>query len=33
MRALEADDFETAFSDRLSQVKVMGSGRRYGHIT
>jgi HKD family nuclease len=33
MRALEADDFETAFGDRLSQVRVMGSGRRFGHIT
>ena len=32
MRALEADDFETAFGDRLSEVRVMGSGRRYGHI-
>jgi HKD family nuclease len=33
MRALEADDFETAFGDRLSEVRVMGSGRRYGHIS
>ncbi|HVT34079.1 MAG TPA: hypothetical protein VHE37_00740 [Nevskiaceae bacterium] len=33
MRALEADDFETAFGDRLAEVRVMGSGRRYGHIT
>ena len=33
MRALEADDFETAFGDRLSEVRVMTSGRRYGHIT
>lgn len=32
MRALEADDFETAFGDRLYEVKVMGSGRRYGYI-
>lgn len=32
MRALEADDFETAFGDRLSDVRVMSSGRRYGHI-
>lgn len=32
MRALEADDFETAFGDRLSEVRVMISGRRYGHI-
>lgn len=33
MRALEADDFETSFGDRLSAVRVMNSGRRYGHIT
>lgn len=33
MRALEADDFETAFGDRLTEVRVMASGRRYGHIT
>lgn len=33
MRALEADDFETAFGDRLSEVRAMGSGRRYGHIS
>ncbi|WML56666.1 hypothetical protein [Neobacillus sp. PS2-9] len=33
LRALEADDFETAFGDRLSEVRVMGSGRRYGHIS
>lgn len=32
MWALEADDFETAFGDRLMEVRVMGSGRRYGHI-
>jgi len=32
IRALEADDFETAFGDRLAEVRVMGSGRRYGHI-
>jgi HKD family nuclease len=32
MRALEADDFETAFGDRLLDVRVMNSGRRYGHI-
>lgn len=32
MRALEADDFETAFGDRLAEVRIMGSGRRYGHI-
>lgn len=33
MRALEADDFETAFGDRLADVRVMNSGRRYGRIT
>ena len=33
MRALEADDFETSFGDRLAEVRVLGSGRRYGHIT
>lgn len=33
MRALEADDFETAFGDRLAKVRTMASGRRYGHIT
>lgn len=33
MRALEADDFETAFGDRLAEVRVMGSGRRFGHVT
>lgn len=33
MRALEADDFETAFGDRLAEVHVMNSGRRYGLIT
>ena len=32
MRALEADDFETAFGDKLSEVRVMNSGRRYGQI-
>ncbi|MEW5852312.1 MAG: hypothetical protein AB2A00_26210 [Myxococcota bacterium] len=32
MRALEADDFETAFGDRLAEVRVMAGGRRYGHI-
>lgn len=32
MRALEADDFETAFGDRLHDVRKMGSGRRYGQI-
>jgi len=33
MRALEADDFETAFGGRLAEVRVIGSGRRYGNIT
>lgn len=33
MWALEADDFETAFGDRLSEVRIMNSGRRYGLIT
>lgn len=32
MRALEADDFETAFGDQLDDVRIMGSGRRYGFI-
>lgn len=32
MRVVEASDFETAFGDRLSAVRVMGSGRRYGHL-
>lgn len=32
LNALEAVDFEAAFGDRLSHVKTMGSGRRYGHI-
>ena len=32
MRALEADDFESAFGDRLAGVRVMNSGRRYGCI-
>lgn|GEM_PF-968351 len=32
IRALEADDFMAAFGDRLAEVRVMGSGRRYGHI-
>lgn len=32
MRALEADDFEAIFGDKLSEVKIMNSGRRYGHI-
>lgn len=30
--ALEADDFLTAFGNRLHSVKAMGSGRRYGQI-
>lgn len=33
MSALETDDFQTAFGDRLSGIKLMTSGRRYGHIT
>lgn len=33
MRALEADDFEASFGDRLTAVRVMSSGRRYGHIS
>ncbi len=32
MNALEAADFEAAFGDRLDDVRVMGSGRRYGFI-
>lgn len=32
MRALEAADFESAFGDRLDDVRSMGSGRRYGFI-
>lgn len=32
MRALEAADFETAFGDKLDDVRVMGSGRRYGFL-
>lgn len=32
MWALEADDFLTAFGNRLYDVKAMGSGRRYGPI-
>ena len=30
--ALEQDDFDRAFSMRVSEVRVMGSGRRYGRI-
>lgn len=32
INALEADDFETAFGNRVSGVRVMGSGRRFGQI-
>ena len=32
MWALEPDDFDTAFKHRLAGVKMMASGRRYGHI-
>lgn len=32
MWALEAADFEAAFGHRLEAVRLMGSGRRYGHI-
>lgn len=32
MRALEAADFEAAFGDKLDDVRVMGSGRRYGFV-
>lgn len=32
MSALEVADFESAFGDRLSAVRTMASGRRYGHI-
>lgn len=32
IRALEVEDFETAFGDKLAGVKMMSSGRRYGHI-
>lgn len=32
MWALEEDDFTTAFGDRVSGVRTMNSGRRYGHI-
>jgi hypothetical protein len=30
--ALEQDDFDRAFAMRVSDVKTMGSGRRYGRI-
>ena len=32
MWALEAADFEASFGHRLASVRVMGSGRRYGHV-
>ncbi len=32
MNALEVADFESAFGDRLADVRTMASGRRYGHI-
>ena len=32
MNALEVADFESAFGDRLTQVRTMNSGRRYGQI-
>ena len=32
MSALEVADFEAAFGDRLSAVRTMASGRRYGHL-
>lgn len=32
MWALEGDDFSTAFGNRLYDIKLMGSGRRYGQI-
>ena len=32
MHALETEDFEASFGDRLTAVKSMASGRRYGHI-
>jgi len=33
MSALEVADFEAAFGDRLSAVRTMASGRRYGNLT
>ncbi len=30
--ALEAEDFDSAFKHRVAHVRMMGSGRRYGHI-
>ncbi|MCB1467822.1 MAG: hypothetical protein KDK08_11905 [Rhizobiaceae bacterium] len=32
MRALEADDFQSTFGHRLANIRLMGSGRRYGLI-
>lgn len=32
LRALELDDFERVYGDKLSNVRVMSSGRRYGII-
>lgn len=32
VRALETSDFEAAFGDRIKDVRMMSSGRRYGHI-
>ncbi len=32
MWALEEDDFGVAFGDRVADVRVMGSGRRFGYI-
>lgn len=33
MHALEVEDFEASFGDRLTAVRSMASGRRYGHIS
>lgn len=33
MHALEPEDFEASFGDRLTAVRSMASGRRYGHIS
>lgn len=33
MHALETEDFEASFGDRLTAVRAMASGRRYGHIS
>lgn len=32
VRALEPSDFEAAFGDRIKDVRMMNSGRRYGYI-